>query len=86
MLFIKRVIPAQAGILFFPIRKIPFFNGMTMKESGADCNRRRFLYRHGGLDVRMRLIADQFKILELEVEDIGDVRVEMHFGQRVGRA
>ena len=34
----------------------------------------------------MRLIPDQLEILELEAEDVGDVGVEVHFGELEGLA
>ena len=43
-------------------------------------------HRHLGLDVRMRLVADEREVLERKREDVGHRRIEPHVRQRARRA
>src|SRR5687768_10545569 len=42
--------------------------------------------RYFRLDMRVGLVADQFEIVVFEVEQAGDMRVQVHFGQGIGGA
>src|SRR5262245_29989319 len=62
-----------------PITRFSLMAAMALKRfTNSNCD--------GRLDVRMRIVTDEFEVFELEVMDAFDSGVELEHGQRPGLA